>query len=236
MIKIAIVEDSATDAERLQSYIDRWKNEKEEIVQVTVFKSSLDFLEKIKDSYDIIFLDIVLPDKNGVDVAKEIRKVNTVAIIVFTTNMMQYAINGYEVNALDFILKPIAYVRFAMLMNKCLLRIKSISDRPTITCRIPGSTYCLNLSDICYVEVRGHNVLIYLVDGKVIEQRNKLCEIEKIFPINQFVRCSISYLVNLQYVDKISGDFVYVNGNALKITRSKNRTFRESFVNYYSIQ
>lgn len=233
MIKIAIVEDSVRDAEQLKAFVNRWKDEKEAIVDVDVFKCALDYMENIKNAYDIVFLDIMLPDKNGVYIAKAIRKVDTVAIIVFTTNMAQYAINGYEVDAIDFILKPIAYARFAMLMNKCRARIEAMSGKH-IVCRIPGSTYCLNVSDICYVEVRGHNILIYLLNNKVIEQRSTLYEIEQLLPMDRFARCSVSYLVNLQYVDRINGDFVMVNGMSLKMTRSKNKTFREKLVNYHS--
>lgn len=129
MVKIAIVEDSLSDANRMQEYLERWRASEGEEIQVSIFQRAWDFLSSFNGQFDIIFLDIMLPDKNGVDTAKCIRKVDESVIIVFTTNMKQYAINGYEVNALDFVLKPIRYNRFELLMKKCISRIQRDSNR-----------------------------------------------------------------------------------------------------------
>lgn len=232
MISIAVVEDSLPDAERMKDYIEQWGKTGTEDVQVSTYNCAWDFLNIFKGQFDIILLDIMLPDKNGVDTAKLIRKEDDTVIIVFTTNMKQYAINGYEVNALDFVLKPISYNRFTLLMKKCMARLQRNTNR--IVFRVPGSTYSIAADDILYVESSGHLVIYYLRDRQTIKKRTTLGEVEKLLPTTQFSRCGVSYLINLKYVKSIEGDFVVVNDARLKLTRSKNREFRKAFVNYYS--
>lgn len=233
MLTIAIVEDSSYDAEQLQNYIETWKEMIDEGVQVSVYNCALDFLSAFKGQFDVVFLDIMLPDKDGVSIAKAIRKIDPYVILVFTTSMRQYAINGYEVEALDFMLKPISYPRFTMLMKKCMVRHKARMEKG-IVLKIPGTTYRVNVEDICYVEVQIHDVIYNLSSGDKIRQRATMSDVEKILPDSQFSRCSISHLVNLRHVEKISGEYVVVNREELKITRSKNKEFRAALSRYYS--
>lgn len=233
MLTIAIVEDSLNDAEQLQNYIEKWKGMIDEGVQVSVYNCALDFLSVFKGQFDIVFLDIMLPDKDGVSIAKSIRKIDPYVILVFTTNMRQYAINGYEVEALDFMLKPISYPRFTMLMKKCMVRHKARIEKGVVL-KIPGTTYCLNIEDICFVEVQIHDVIYTLSNGDKIRQRGTMSEVEKMLPASQFSRCSISHLVNLRHVERINGEYVVVSGEELKITRGKNKEFRAALSRYYS--
>lgn len=232
MIHIAVVEDSLQDAQRMGEYLSQWESSEGEAVQVSTYSCAWEFLSAFKSQFDIIFLDIMLPDKNGVDVAKTIRKTDDSVIIVFTTNMKQYAINGYEVNALDFVLKPIRYNRFLLLMKKCLSRIQRDSSR--VTFRVPGTTYNIDVDDIVFVESSGHSVIYNLRSGQTIRKRATLGEVEKLLPAAQFSRCSVSFLINLKYVKSIEGEYVVVNDMQIKMTRSKSRDFRKAFVGYYS--
>lgn len=161
MFNIAIVEDALSDAERMKGHIEKWGSAEGEDAQVSVYNCSRDFVAYFKSQYDIIFLDIMLPDRTGIETAKLIRKKDEAVIIVFTTSMKQYAINGYEVNALDFILKPVGYNRFAALMRKCRARVQYNTNN--IVCRVPGSTYNINVDDIVYIESRGHMVICHRI-------------------------------------------------------------------------
>ena len=233
MLTIAIVEDSARDAARIIEYIDRWRSEEETETQVSTFVSSTDFLIAFQGQFDIVFLDIMLPDKNGVDTAKIIRETDSGTVIIFTTNMMQYAINGYEVDALDFILKPVLYTRFALSMKKAVARLELRRD-DRLVLRIPGITYRVNISDICYVEVKDHYVYYNLLDGQSIRRRGTMTEAENSLPRDGFARCSVSYLINLRHVDRIDKEYVTVNGIPFKITRGQNKEFRNALVRYYA--
>ena len=80
----------------------------------------MDFLEAYRPDFDLVFLDIELPLLNGIETARRLRELDSVVALVFITNMEQYAVNGYEVDALDFVVKPINYYRFSSMMRKAL--------------------------------------------------------------------------------------------------------------------
>lgn len=235
MINIAIVEDTESDSDMLVFYLNQWGESIGEQLYISTYCCALDFLTNLKNQFDLIFLDIKMPDKNGIDVAKTIRKNDDNVIIVFTTTMKQYALNGYEVDALDFILKPISYERFCALMRKCLGRLaKNKTDSKFIAIHVPDGTFQIDINSIVFVESLGHNVIYHLVNGQTLKKRSTLNEEEKQLPEIQFARCNVSYLVNLKFVQKIEGEYVKIYGGALKITRSRNSEFRKAFVNYFS--
>lgn len=232
MLNIAIVEDSVPDLERMEEYIRQWNSAEGKDVAIKTYTRAWDFLNDFRNQFQLILLDIMLPDKNGIDVAKIIRKADENVTIVFTTSMKQYAINGYEVSALDFLLKPITCNRFMLMMKKAETRINRETEQVVV--RIPGSTLKLDVDSILYVESEGHSVIFHFREGEDIKKRMTLGDVEKLLPAIQFSRCAVSYLVNLKYVKSIDGEYVVVNDTRLKLTRSKSRDFRKAFVAYYS--
>ena len=232
MISIAIVEDSLSDAQRMREHLEKWAKAEGEEVQIFEYSYARDFLTAYKGQFHIIFLDIMLPDRTGLETAKSIRKMDESVIIVFTTSMKQYAINGYEVDALDFMLKPVGYNRCALVMKKCMTRIQRNTD--SIVFHVPGSTYNIDVNEIVYVESCCHSVTYNMRNGQTIKKRTTLNEVEKLLPESQFSRCSVSFLVNLKYVKGIEGEYAVVNDTRIKLTRSKSRDFRKAFVAYYS--
>lgn len=119
-MKIAVVDDLKGDADLLSGYISKFANEKSMDIDISVFYASFDFLEEYQGGYDVIFLDIEMPGSNGLEVAREIRSKDEAAGIVFITSMAQYAIRGYEVNAIDFMVKPVGYYDFSVKLEKAI--------------------------------------------------------------------------------------------------------------------
>ena len=110
MIRIAIVEDDRHDREALKKCLNRYEKENQMKFSVTEFQDGEDIVTDYTASYDLIILDIEMAFLNGMKAAEKIRELDTNVIIIFITNMPQYAIQGYKVNALDYILKPISYL------------------------------------------------------------------------------------------------------------------------------
>jgi DNA-binding LytR/AlgR family response regulator len=110
MIRIAIVEDDRHDREALKKCLNRYEKENQVKFTVTEFQDGEDIVTDYTASYDLIILDIEMAFLNGMKAAEKIRELDTNVIIIFITNMPQYAIQGYKVNALDYILKPISYL------------------------------------------------------------------------------------------------------------------------------
>ena len=113
MNRIAIVEDDQGYRDTLFIYIKQYEQERDTAFEATPFEKADDFLAVYNGDYDIILMDIEMPGTNGMDAAEQIRKRDAQVVIMFITNMAHYAIKGYEVGALDFVLKPIQYLNFA---------------------------------------------------------------------------------------------------------------------------
>lgn len=119
MVRIAIVEDEDSYVEILQSFLKRYQEECGQKFYVTVFRDGDEIVEKYKANFDIILMDIKMRCMDGMTAAEHIREVDQEVIIMFITNMIQYAIRGYAVNAMDYILKPVKYFAFFSKIGTC---------------------------------------------------------------------------------------------------------------------
>ena len=124
MFRIGIAEDDPSFQKTISEYIERYKKETNIDIQASFFQDGNELVFKYEPIYDVLLLDIEMPKMNGIDAAREIRKRDQRVLIIFITNMAQYAINGYEVGALDFVLKPIKYFSFSMKLEKALKSVK----------------------------------------------------------------------------------------------------------------
>ena len=126
MNRIAIVEDDQGYRDTLFTYIKQYEQERDTAFEATPFEKADDFLAVYNGDYDIILMDIEMPGTNGMDAAEQIRKKDAQVVIMFITNMAHYAIKGYEVGALDFVLKPIQYLNFANKMDRAMQLVENL--------------------------------------------------------------------------------------------------------------
>lgn len=122
MKNIAIIEDEEEALARIRGYLERFSSESGESFRIVVYGNAIDFLEKYKPNYDIVFMDIKLPNMDGMEAAKKLRALDRFVALVFVTNMKQFAVKGYEVDALDFIVKPVKYPDFVLKLQRVLAR------------------------------------------------------------------------------------------------------------------
>lgn len=232
MVRITIVEDDPADLSRLMDCLRRYEEEQGERFSVKSFSNPSDFLDDYRSDCDLIFLDIELPLFNGVDVARQLRKIDCVVTLVFITNMEQYAVNGYEVDALDFVVKPINYYRFSSMLRKALRLITRRGEKEIIV-RSTGTITRLRASQIYYIEIRDH-LLIYHTDQGRIESWGKLSDVEAELADHHFVRCSSSHLVNLRHVISVMGNDVDVAGTKLPVSQRRRKAFYACVTSYLS--
>ena len=124
MIKIAIVEDEAMYAKQLEEFLHQYEKENGEAFDITIYSDGDQIVNKYQSQYDIILMDVEMKFMDGMSAAEEIRKVDTEVVIIFITNMAQYAIRGYAVDALDYVLKPVSYFAFSQRLNRAIGRMK----------------------------------------------------------------------------------------------------------------
>lgn len=230
MLNIAVVENDAGDADQLEQFIKRYEKDAGISSKVTRFEDGELFLLNYKMHFDIVFMDIKLVGLDGMEVARKLRAIDQEIVIIFVTNMAQYAIKGYEVDACDFAVKPVTYSDFYMKMRKAVKRVKRGQD-DIITFKMTGSIVKISASNIYYVEVIKHDLIYHTVSGE-IKSHGTMREVEEKLNDYFFYRVHHSYLVNLQHVQAVRGDFIVVNGAEIKISRAKKADFMEKFAKY----
>ena len=225
LLNIAIVEDNNADAEILESYIKSYMDQDGVEHHVERFSDASSFLKEYKPIFDIIFMDIELPDDNGMNLAKKLRTIDDFTMIIFVTNMSQFAVNGYEVNAFDFIVKPVNYLTFAMKMNRAVRHLSRVKDM-SVSIKTDTGTVFVSASKIKFVETQNHGVIYHLSDGAQIVSRDAMKNVEGVLKEESgFFKCNRCYLVNLRYVDKVDSSVVVIDGNELLISRPRKKEF-----------
>lgn len=230
MISIAIVEDEKNYQEQLRQYILRYEQEYGEKTELHFFTDGDEILDHYAAVYDIIFMDVQMRRLNGMDAARRIRKLDENVILIFITNMAQYAIQGYEVSAMNYILKPISYFPFSQELNKAVKKLKQ-KDENYIAVMQDQGLVRLNANQISYVESFGHNLTVHSDKGDYTF-RSTLKEMEGKLKSASFVKCNSGYLVNLRYVEAVKQNVVIVAGDELPISRPRKKEFMEALTDY----
>ncbi len=230
VIKINIVEDNKDDAATLRKALERYGAESGLEFGISEYSSSLKFLSEYKPDADIVFMDIELPDADGMTAAHSLREIDDSVCLIFVTNMAKFAIKGYEVGSYDFIVKPIVYASFAVKLKRALAHLRSREAKSVIV----ASGYDkvrLNILNIYYVEVMGHKLIYHTKDGDVISY-GTLKSVEELLDDKLFVRCNNCYLVNLRYVTAIKNGCAIVGGSSLAVSAPKRAAFEKALTDH----
>ena len=231
MIHVAIVDDEAEERRRLRAYLGEVARKKQVCFSVDEYASADAFLVQYQQGYDMVFLDIEFPaGQNGMEAARALRRIDTSVIIIFITNIARMAVEGYEVEALDFIVKPVDPAAFLLKMTRALSRVtRSTSNR--ITVRQEGDLLSLRVGLIRYLTVEGHYVTYHSREGDFSEYLS-LAAAEKKLNSPLFCRCDRGCLVNLRYVSEIRKDVCVVDGEELVIARTQRAQFVRAYAEY----
>lgn len=232
MYHIAVVEDEQVYTDLLRQYLQKYQKETGYELKLYFFSDGDEILEKYKAEYDIILMDIQMRFVDGMTAAEQIRQMDKDVIIMFITNMTSYAIRGYDVNALDYMVKPVEYFSFSQKLGRAIERIKK-NDSHFIAVPIETGIQKLNIEEVYYVESFGHNLVFDTKQGEV-QSRGTMKKIEDLLLPYGFFRCGKSYLVNMKYVDGVKGGCCEVNGKKLQISRQKKKEFMDALLDYMS--
>lgn len=230
MYHIAIVEDEAEFAVQLQEFLKQYQKENDIAFKVTVFGDGAEILEDYQPLYDIILLDIEMPKVNGMEAAEQIRKTDSDVVLMFITNMASYAIRGYEVGALDFVMKPITYYTFSMKLTRALKRAKQ-KEQQQILLGLSDGVKKVGIQQIFYVEVQNRMLHYHTDEGEYV-MRGTMASVEQMLAPYPFIKCNHWYIVNLMHVSEVRGNIAIVGGHELEISRRNRTAFLKALTEY----
>mgnify|MGYP002509812972 FL=1 len=232
-MKIGICDDDISFLKIMTKYIKQYEKENYKDFRIVQFTSGDRFIEYIKkdSEIDILFLDVLLYQKNGIDIAKEIRKTNHKVKIVFISACDKFAVKGYEVNAKGYMLKPFTYTEFTDKMNYLTARIDTRSTEIFYDNTDKGKIL-IDVNDLVYIETFERNTKIHTREDIYISCK-KMKEHEQILQAYSFCRCHAAYIVNLCYVRSIDGLSLFLkDGTEIPISKSRRGKFMEAFAEY----
>jgi len=225
MVNIAIVEDEQKHADIIKEYLDKYSKEHSILFSTTYFDDGLNILDDYNSEYDIIFLDIRMKHLDGMATAKRIREFDNNVILIFITSTVQYAVQGYLVDALGYVLKPITYVQFAQLLDKAVVNIDQKRKKNYIFFSTNEKQVKLDCVKIFYIESQRNNIIIHTSDENYVTL-GPLKKYEGILRQYGFSKCHNAYIVNFAYVSAIQHDEVIMtNGMAIPISRARKKDF-----------
>lgn len=224
MYRIAIIEDQQTHAERLQSFLSRYAQEKQLQISCDWWNAAEVFLENYKHQYDIVFMDIRLPGMDGMKAAYKLREMDHTVLLVFLTSLAQYAVEGYTVEALDYMIKPITYDALRLKLPRILRRCSA--EEQEIIIESGGSTVKLKPGELQFVEIYDHHIQ-YMTQSGILRAYGTLKEVEAALPPG-FFRVNNQTIVNLRYVTSVENDDVKVDARSFSLSRRRRKEFLEA--------
>ena len=230
MIRIALVDDEPEQLAATEALLRRYEQEHGADIRLSTFQDAVSFLDPYKADYDMVIMDVKMPYLNGIDAARKLREMDESVILFFLTTMEQYAIRGYEVDAMDYLIKPINYFDFALRFSRAVKKINRAQEKYLVL-KTDSGVVRVSPGQIYYVEVSGHYCLYHTALGDY-RQYYSIRRLEQELRNEYFALCNSYLLVNLFYVEKIDGLSVFVHGEELQISHPKKKGFTESFSSY----
>lgn len=231
MYKIAIIEDDAVFAARLENDMNHIAKDMGKMFDISLFGSIEDFLLPRQGGFDIVFFDIELPGMNGMDGAKRFRQTDSDAVIIFITSLANFAVNGYEVDAMDYMVKPVSYNNLSLKIQKAVRKVDTKQGK-TIVLHSREGILKLRSDEVYYMEIQGHYLTVH-TDNGIFETTGNLSAFEEELKSYYYSRCNSCYLVNMRAISRIDGMTVYLkNGDVLAVSRRKKKDFLEEFTKY----
>ncbi|MGE4214717.1 MAG: LytR/AlgR family response regulator transcription factor [Anaerotignaceae bacterium] len=228
---IGICDDCANDREILTRYIEQYMDTLHLDYTLSAFESGEDFLESVPTKeYDMVFLDIYMKEKTGVETARTLRETDQSCLIIFTTTSLDHALDGFEVGAVHYLVKPLRYEDVEVGLDRCKQLFAQAEKY--IDVKTGHMVTRILLKDIIFAEVYGNTVLIHTKPEK-IKAYLSLDELGKLLPMDIFLRCHRSYIVNMNFIASQDGsDFILKNGTKIPIPRKELQLMRKCYTDY----
>lgn len=230
-MNIAICDDLEVDRKILTDMINRYFTEHNSLVNITTYHNGEDLISNFNNqNFDLIFLDIYMYKLSGIDTAKEIRKKDANSILVFITTSSDFALDAFDLDALQYLIKPITYDKIKKILDKCLKQLST--NMRFIEVLEDGHPVKILLNEIYYIDVYDKYCFIHLKD-KVIKTHSSLTKLWDFLENSSFLKCHRSYIVNMLYIhEMLSNDFILKNGEKIPITKNDKLNLKQTYLDF----
>ncbi len=231
MFKIIVCDDQEKEYIQLNQLLLEYAESRQVELDIKYFSNGQDLLSSEIQDIDLFFLDVEMPGINGIETGKEIRKRNNHCEIVFITNYIQYAIQGYEVQAFRYLLKPIHTQQFTEIADHLFQKIKKSSSYIQVKGR--ADTQRILIKDMVYAETSQRHILIH-TKNRIIDCYNTMEKLEESLSGHGFFRCHHAYLVSMDEITQVIGhDAVLKNGFIIPISKNKKKQFKQVLTDFW---
>lgn len=232
MIRIAIVEDEKSYVQTLEKYLKKYEEDYSVSFQIQAFYDGLDILTDYTAQYDIILMDIQLKHLDGMKTAEKIRQLDEDVAFIFITSTVEFAVQGYLVNALGYVVKPVTYLAFSQILKKAITYVLAKQTKNYLNIEVDGGFLRLDTSNIYYIESQRHYIMVHSGKGDFLTA-GPMKKTETELSSKGFCKCHNAYLINLHHVTGIIKNNVLLsNGQELPISRAKKSVFMDALTNY----
>ena len=232
MIHVAICDDEQNFVAHLTKLLQRYMEDTGTQIRITCFYDGLELLEHYDPSFDLIFLDIKMKLVDGLRTAEKIREMDQKVGILFLTTLVQYGLEGYKYGAVNYVLKPIQYVRLKGEMDRFLSRYARVEEESLVVVNDTGR-YKIYLRELVYIETCKRNLLLHTEEDEILCYRT-MRELEKELMEKGFLRSHASYLVNMAFIKSVKKlDIQMLNGEILPISQPKRKGVMEKLTEYW---
>lgn len=236
-LRIAICDDDQRDREKVQGMVEAYLKQKKIVAQVQVFDHPDTMITECEQFRPHIYiLDIVMPMLTGIQAARELRWNQPEAQIIFATSESSFALESFDVNPINYIMKPVEQEKLFSTLDLALSRVELDKDR-FVTVKVKGGMQTLRMDDILYIDYRNHVVSYHLTAGEMVSTptlRIGFSEyLETTHKQEEFVRCHESIAVNVGAIDKLTKQEITLRGGEiLPVSKSRYAEVVEKYMDY----
>lgn len=231
-MRIAVIEDEKVHRDLLLSYLRDW-SAGQGSAEIYPFETAESFWFAYEEDkrFDVLFVDIQMPGMDGMELAKRVREKDRDVVIVFTTGITDYLEEGYEVEALHYLIKPLNEEKVRLCLEKAKERRQSVNF---VTLHTEEGTLKMSEETVNYAEARGHGCIIGLADNGELAVKENLSELESMLNDRGFAKCHRSYLCrigNIRHIGK--EEIVFDNGQSIPVSRRLYNEVNRRFIEYF---
>lgn len=236
MIKLAICDDEEKELDRTKRLCESILTDHPEFdINISAFSSPSKLLEGIRrgEQFDILLLDIYMPEQSGVELARILRETDMECQIVFLTTSTAHAIEAFSLHAAHYLVKPYTSLQLKDALLKALSAVER-NQKAQITIKVTGGLLKLAFKDFIYSETERHNQRLHLYGNKIVQVRMSSSELyDMLSGDDRFFKCGSTYIINLDMVEEITAkDIIFENGEKLPILRRLHRELLNEYTKY----